>query len=154
WSDHLGARQSLAVDCAASQSAITHSHYSALKAKDAIVDQLREQTGARPSIAVAQPDVRVNIYIHANHAVVSIDLSGDSLHRRAYRQRGVAAPLKENLAAALLLLAEWPRRAEDGAPFLDPMCGSGTLPIEAAWIAAHIAPGRARTYFGFLGWRG
>jgi 23S rRNA (guanine2069-N7)-methyltransferase / 23S rRNA (guanine2445-N2)-methyltransferase len=212
WSDHLGPRQTLAVDFAASQSAstsaepsvgesvgrrqrragrprpydledaessavrrgavsaprlsgrlsrvpvrkgtITHSHYGALKVKDAIVDQFREQSGVRPSIAVVQPDVRVNVYVHANQALVSIDLSGDSLHRRAYRQHGVAAPLKENLAAAVLLLADWPRLADAGIPFLDPMCGSGTLPIEAALIAAHIAPGRARTYFGFLGWRG
>jgi 23S rRNA (guanine2445-N2)-methyltransferase / 23S rRNA (guanine2069-N7)-methyltransferase len=98
--------------------------------------------------------VRVNVYLHDDVATVSIDLSGDSLHRRAYRERGGAAPLKENLAAAILLLADWPRLAAEGAPFLDPMCGSGTLPIEAAMMAAHIAPGRARPYFGFLGWRG
>lgn len=154
WSDHLDPRRTLAVECATSQSAVTHSHYAALKTKDAIVDQLRAQTGARPSVEVVHPDVRVNLHLHDNRAVVSIDLSGESLHRRAYRQRGTVAPLKENLAAAILLLAEWPRLAAAGAPLIDPMCGSGTLPIEAALMAAHIAPGRNRTYFGFLGWRG
>ena len=154
WSDHLDARRTLAVDCATSRSAIAHSHYGALKTKDAIVDQLRAQTGARPSVDVAHPDVRVNVYLHEDRAVVSIDLSGESLHRRTYRQHGAAAPLKETLAAAVLLLAEWPRLAAAGAPLIDPMCGSGTLPIEAALMAARIAPGRKRTSFGFLGWRG
>lgn len=154
WSDHLDPRRTLAVDCVTSHSTMAHSHYGALKTKDAIVDQLRAQTGSRPSVDVAQPDVRVNVYLHEDRAVVSLDLSGESLHRRAYRQRGTAAPLKENLAAAIVVLAEWPRLAAAGAPFIDPMCGSGTLPIEAALMAAHIAPGRNRPYFGFLGWRG
>ncbi|HVO28071.1 MAG TPA: THUMP domain-containing protein [Candidatus Margulisiibacteriota bacterium] len=154
WSEHLDARRTLAVDCAVSHSQITHSHFAALKTKDAIVDQLREHTGARPSIDVAHPDVRVNVYVHADRAVVSVDLSGESLHRRSYRQGGGAAPLKENLAAAVLFLADWPQLAAAGAPFVDPMCGSGTLPIEAALIAARVAPGRRRTYFGFLGWCG
>ena len=154
WSDHLDARRTLAVDCATSRSAMAHSHYGALKTKDAIVDQLRAQTGARPSVDVAHPDVRVNVYLHEDRAVVSLDLSGESLHRRAYRQRGAAAPLKETLAAAVLSLAEWPRLAAVGAPLIDPMCGSGTLPIEAALMAARIAPGRNRSHFGFLGWHG
>jgi len=154
WLDQLDARRTLAVDCAVSHSAITHSHFAALKTKDAIVDQLRDRTGTRPSIDVTHPDVRVNVYLHEDRAVVSIDLSGESLHRRAYRRGGGTAPLKENLAAAVLLLAEWPQLAAAGAPLIDPMCGSGTLPIEAALIAARIAPGRQRTYFGFLGWRG
>jgi 23S rRNA (guanine2445-N2)-methyltransferase / 23S rRNA (guanine2069-N7)-methyltransferase len=154
WLDHLDARRTLAVECTTSHAAIAHSHYGALKTKDAIVDQLRAQTGARPSVDVTHPDVRVNVYLHEDRAVVSIDLSGESLHRRAYRERGTAAPLKENLAAAVLLLAEWPQLAVAGTPFVDPMCGSGTLPIEAALVAARIAPGRNRTYFGFLGWCG
>jgi len=154
WSDHVTPRRTLAVDFAATQSAVSHSHFGALKTKDAIVDQFRDLTGMRPSIDVARPDVRVNVYVHANHAVVSIDLSGESLHRRSYRQQGGVAPLKENLAAAILLLADWPRLARVGVPLIDPMCGSGTLPIEAALIAADIAPGRGRTYFGFLGWCG
>jgi len=154
WADHLSARHTLAVDCATSTSGITHSHFAALKTKDAIVDQLRECTGARPSIDVARPDVRVNVYLHDDRAVISLDLSGESLHRRSYRQQAGTAPLKENLAAAVLLLAEWPQQAQAGVPLLDPMCGAGTLPIEAALIAASIAPGRGRQYFGFLRWRG
>ncbi|MFN8626775.1 MAG: THUMP domain-containing protein [Candidatus Binatia bacterium] len=154
WAEHLDPRRTLAVDCVTVQSKLAHSHYAALKTKDAIVDQLRAQTGTRPSVDVARPDVRVNVYLHADRAVVSLDLSGESLHRRAYRQRGTAAPLKENLAAAILVLADWPRQAAAGAPLIDPMCGSGTLPLEAALMAAHIAPGRKRGYFGFLGWRG
>jgi 23S rRNA (guanine2445-N2)-methyltransferase / 23S rRNA (guanine2069-N7)-methyltransferase len=154
WSDHIGRGRTMAVDCAVSRSRITHSHFAALKTKDAIVDQLREQRGTRPSVAVERPDVRINVYLHDDRATVSIDLSGDSLHRRHYRQSGGAAPLKENLAAAVLLLADWPRLAPARVPLLDPLCGSGTLCIEAALIAADIAPGRGRPYFGFLGWRG
>jgi len=154
WLDHIGTGGTLAVDFATSRSAITHSHFGALKTKDAVVDQLRDQTGTRPSVAVERPDVRVNVYLHDDRATVSIDLSGESQHRRSYRERGGVAPLKENLAAAVLLLAQWPQLARAGAPLIDPMCGSGTLPIEAALMAADVAPGRARTYFGFLGWKG
>jgi 23S rRNA (guanine2445-N2)-methyltransferase / 23S rRNA (guanine2069-N7)-methyltransferase len=154
WSEHIGRGRTLAVDCAVSHSRITHSHFAALKTKDAIVDQLREQLGTRPSVAVERPDVRINVYLHEDRATVSIDLAGDSLHRRNYRQSGGVAPIKENLAAAVLLLADWPRLARARVPLLDPLCGSGTLCIEAALIAADIAPGRGRPYFGFLGWRG
>jgi len=153
WWEHLGPRGTLAVDCSISQSRLTHSHFAALKTKDAIVDQLRDRSGERPSIDVARPDVRVNVYLHRDRATVAIDLAGESLHRRGYRERGLAAPLKENLAAGLLLLAEWKRRSAERAPFVDPMCGSGTLPIEAALIAADVAPGLARAHFGFLRWR-
>ncbi|MCK6556063.1 THUMP domain-containing protein [Candidatus Binatia bacterium] len=153
WSEHLGPRQTLAVDCAAADAGAANTHYLALKTKDAIVDQLRERTGQRPSVDVTRPDVRVNVYVQRARAVVSIDLSGDSLHRRTYRVRGVAAPLKETLAAGVLLLADWPRLAATGAPLIDPMCGSGTLPIEAGLIAADVAPGLRRERFGFLGWR-
>jgi 23S rRNA (guanine2445-N2)-methyltransferase / 23S rRNA (guanine2069-N7)-methyltransferase len=154
WADHVSPRGTLAVDCATSQSRLTHSHYAALKTKDAIVDQLRERATVRPAVDVVRPDVRVNVYLHRDRAVISVDLSGESLHRRTYREKGVPAPLKETLAAAILLLADWPRLARAGAPFVDPMCGSGTLPIEAAMIAADIAPGLQRPYFGFAGWRG
>jgi 23S rRNA (guanine2445-N2)-methyltransferase / 23S rRNA (guanine2069-N7)-methyltransferase len=154
WRDHLGRRATLAVDCNTARSRITHSHFAALKTKDAIVDQLRDRTGVRPSIDTARPSVRVNVHLHQDQATVSIDLSGESLHRRNYRASGAEAPLKENLAASVLLLVEWPRLARERVPFLDPMCGSGTLPIEAALMAGDIAPGAARTYFGFLGWRG
>jgi 23S rRNA (guanine2445-N2)-methyltransferase / 23S rRNA (guanine2069-N7)-methyltransferase len=154
WGDHLRPDDTLAVDAATSESRLTHSHYLALKTKDAIADHFRERSGRRPSVDVHDPDVRVNVYLHRNLAVVSIDLSGDSLHRRAYRARGAPAPLKETLAAAALLLAEWPQMARAGAPLLDPMCGSGTLPIEAALIAADVAPGLRRPRFGFARWGG
>ncbi len=144
WREHLGPDDTLAVDATAS----------ALKVKDAIVDQIRDETGRRPSVDTRAPDVRVNVRLHEGRATVSIDLSGDSLHRRGWRAEGVEAPLKENLAAAILYLADWPARAAAGAPLVDPMCGSGTLPIEAALIAADVAPGLGRARFGFSGWRG
>jgi 23S rRNA (guanine2445-N2)-methyltransferase / 23S rRNA (guanine2069-N7)-methyltransferase len=153
WKEHLAAEGTLAVDFTTSQSAITHSHYGALKVKDAIVDQLRDEFGVRPSIDTAQPDIRVNVYLLRDQATVSLDLSGESLHRRGYRTQTVQAPLKENLAAAILLRANWPAIAKQDGMLVDLMCGSGTLPIEAALIAADIAPGLAREYFGFTRWK-
>lgn len=154
WDLHLEPEATLAVDFAANRSRITHTLYGAQKVKDAIVDQCRRRHGTRPSIDLARPDVRVNVYLDRDQATVSIDLSGDSLHRRGYRTEGGKAPLKENLAAAILLRAGWPAVAAAGGQFLDPMCGSGTLPIEAALMAADVAPGLHRPWFGFLGWRG
>ena len=154
WSNHLGADNTLAVEFNSNRAAITHTHYGALKVKDAIVDQFRERTGVRPSVATDEPDLRINVYVHADIANVSIDLSGESLHRRDYRVGTVMAPLKENLAAAILLRAGWPAIAKAGGAFVDLMCGSGTLPIEAALIASDSAPGLRRTYYGFLRWRG
>lgn len=154
WRDHLSTRNTLAVDASVSQSSITHSHFASLKVKDAIVDQLRTPDGERPSVDTERPDIRVNLYLHRDEATLSLDLSGDSLHRRGYRAEGVAAPLKENLAAAILLRAGWPALAEQRAPLVDVMCGSGTLPIEAALMAADIAPGLSRPYYGFLNWAG
>ena len=133
---HLGPTATVAVDFDAARSAITHTRYGALKVKDAIVDQLREKRGTRPDVDTTRPDVRVNVRVVADQAVFAIDLAGESLHRRGWRGAGVAAPLKENLAAALLLRCGWPTIAAAGGAFLDPMCGSGTLPIEAAAIAA------------------
>jgi 23S rRNA (guanine2445-N2)-methyltransferase / 23S rRNA (guanine2069-N7)-methyltransferase len=154
WSLHFGPTATLAVDFDAARSAITHTRYGALKVKDAIVDQLREQRGTRPDVDTTRPAVRINVRVVADEAVFAIDLAGESLHRRGWRTAGVAAPLKENLAAALLLRCGWPEIAAAGGAFVDPMCGSGTLPIEAATIAADIAPGIGRDYFGFLGWAG
>ncbi len=154
WDEHLAATGTVAVDFTTRQSAINHTHFGALKVKDAIVDQLRERHGERPSVELERPDIRVNVHLFKDEATLSLDLSGDSLHKRGYRQRGVAAPLKENLAAAILLRAGWPAIARDGGALVDPMCGSGTLPIEAALMAADIAPGLQRPYFGFLGWQG
>ncbi len=153
WSEHLAPSGTLAVDFASSRSAITHTHFGALKVKDAVVDQFRERAGTRPSVEVSQPDLRINVYVQQDDATVSLDLSGDSLHRRGYRVETVKAAMKENLAAAILLLAEWPARAEQGVPLVDPMCGSGTLPIEAGLIAADVAPGLGRSGHGFERWR-
>lgn len=154
WGLHLSPDGTLAVDAQVRDSSIRHSHYAALTVKDAVVDQFRERTGSRPSVDTERPDVRINLYLIKNRARLSLDLSGASLHRRGYRARGVAAPLKENLAAALLIESGWPALAAEGAPCVDLMCGSGTLPIEAALIAGDIAPALQRAYFGFLGWRG
>ena len=154
WHEHIAPRGTLAVDLGGATTGITHTHFGALKTKDAIVDQLRARTGERPSIDLERPDVRVDVRLDRDRATVSLDLSGDSLHRRGYRARGVAAPLKENLAAAVLLRCGWPALASEGAELLDPMCGSGTLPIEAALMALDVAPGLLRNQFGFSGWLG
>jgi 23S rRNA (guanine2445-N2)-methyltransferase / 23S rRNA (guanine2069-N7)-methyltransferase len=154
WASHLGPRGTLAVEFAGASAGITHTHFGALKTKDAIVDRVREQLGERPSIDVERPSVRVDVRLDRERATVSLDLSGESLHRRAYRARGVAAPLKENLAAAILLRSGWPAIAEAGGALLDPMCGSGTLLLEGALMALDIAPGALRSYFGFIGWAG
>jgi 23S rRNA (guanine2445-N2)-methyltransferase / 23S rRNA (guanine2069-N7)-methyltransferase len=154
WENHLGPRATLAVEFAGTSAGITHTHFGALKTKDAIVDRLREQHGERPSIDVERPSVRVDVRLDRDRATVSLDLSGESLHRRAYRARGVAAPLKENLAAVILLRSGWPAIAEAGGALLDPMCGSGTLLLEGALMALDIAPGSLRSYFGFIGWAG
>ncbi len=154
WEDHLAADGTLAVDFVASRSGITHSRYGALRVKDAVVDRFRARLGVRPSVDTRRPSVRINVYLHRDEAQVALDLSGEALHRRGYRAAGAGAPLKETLAAAILLRAGWPSIAAAGGPFLDPMCGSGTLPIEAAMMAADIAPGLDRNYYGFFGWRG
>jgi 23S rRNA (guanine2445-N2)-methyltransferase / 23S rRNA (guanine2069-N7)-methyltransferase len=154
WDEHVAPDGTVAVDFTTTASAITHSHYAALKVKDAIVDQLRDQHGVRPSVDTARPDVRVNVYLHRDEAVLSLDLSGESQHRRGYRAEALEAPLKENLAAAILLRANWPATARAGGTLVDLMCGSGTLLIEAALMAADAAPGLGRNYFGFLYWRG
>ena len=153
WSQHLDVSGTLAIDFTTSQSAITHSHFAAQKVKDAIVDQFRERFDERPSVQLEQPSIRVNVYLHQDIAVVSLDLSGESLHRRGYRSAGGEAPLKENLAAAILMRANWPEIAKQGGALVDVMCGSGTLPIEAALIAADSAPGLMRDYFGFVQWK-
>jgi 23S rRNA (guanine2445-N2)-methyltransferase / 23S rRNA (guanine2069-N7)-methyltransferase len=154
WTDHLGPEDTLAVDFSGRVPDIVHTHYGALKVKDAIVDQFRAQGLARPSIDTVQPTLRINVYLHRDQAVISLDLSGDSLHRRGYRESGGRAPLKENLAAAILRRAGWPAIFAAGGACVDPMCGSGTFVIEAGLMAGDIAPGLHRTYWGFSGWRG
>lgn len=153
WCEHIRSDGTLAVHFVSSQSEITHTLFGAQKVKDAIVDQLREKTGTRPGVERERPDVSVYVYLYRNTAHISIDLSGESLHKRGYRLASGAAPLKENLAAAILLRAGWPEIAKQGGSLMDPMCGSGTLLIEAALMAGDIAPGLARDYFGFLGWK-
>lgn len=154
WEEHLAPEGTLAVDCTLTASRLSHSHYAALKVKDAIVDRFRNRFGIRPSVAVERPDLRINVHVHRDVATISLDLSGESLHRRGYREEGGAAPLKENLAAAILLKAGWLETAQKNGVLVDPMCGSGTLPIEAALMAADIAPGLLRPYYGFSGWLG
>ena len=154
WSQHIGPRATLACDFSGKHPSITHSHFGALKLKDAIVDAVRDATGARPDIMLDRPSVRVHAHAHGAQITLSIDLSGESLHRRGYRGAAGEAPLKENVAAGMLVRAGWPELAAAGAEFLDPLCGSGTLVIEAALMAAHCAPALRREYFGFLGWRG
>ena len=154
WSKHMALEGTLAVDFFTSHSEITHSQYGALKVKDAIVDQFREKTGSRPNVDRDSPSIRINVYLYRNKARIALDLSGSSLHRRGYRHQQGMAPLKENLAAALLIHSQWPEQAAAGECFVDPMCGTGTLLIEAAMIASNKAPGIDRDYFGFLGWAG
>jgi len=153
WEEHVAPAGTLAVDFVSDRSGVTHTRYGAQRVKDGLVDRFRQRCGQRPSVARHRPDLRVNCHVWRDQATVSLDLSGESLHQRGYREAAVIAPLKENLAAALLLKAGWPEVAAAGGPLVDPLCGSGTLPIEAAWIAADIAPGLWRNYWGFLGWR-
>ena len=154
WLDHLGPDNTLAVSFTGIRAAIGHDRFAAQRVKDAIVDQLRERTGDRPSVDIRDPDVRIHVHMHDDQVSVTIDLSGDSLHKRGVREAGNVAPLKENLAAAMLLRADWPELAAAGGGFVDPMCGSGTIVIEAAWMAGDCAPGLMRTRFGFQRWRG
>lgn len=154
WHKHMSVDGTLAVDFTSSGSQITHTHYGALKVKDAIVDQFRDKYKRRPSVDTSNPDMRVNVHVRKDVATISLDLSGASLHRRGWRLEQGTAPLKENVAAAILWRAGWPEMAEQGAPFIDPMCGSGTFPIEAWMMAAGIAPGLfRREKFGLQTWR-
>ncbi len=153
WREHLPDGGTLAIDFTGRSNEIRHTQFGALKIKDAIVDQIRSATGERPSIDTNHPNLRINAHLYRDMITLSIDLSGDSLHKRGYRLTSVVAPLKENLAAAILLRAGWPDIATRQGSLIDPMCGSGTLLIEGAMIAADIAPGLMRSYYGFLGWR-
>lgn len=157
WEDHVSPDGTLAVDFATDPNpAFRNTMFGAQKVKDAIVDRLRDRFGRRPSVDPVAPDLRINVRIRRGVASVSIDLAGDALHRRGYRTAGVQgiAPLKESLAAAMLLLSGWKDVAVRGGGLLDPMCGSGTLLIEGAWIAADVAPGLLRSHWGFSGWLG
>ena len=148
WTQYMTPDHTLAVDCNVRDSQITHSKYAALRTKDAICDQFVERCGRRPSVNVEEPMVGLNLHIYRNQATLSLESSGESLHKRGYRTILSKAPLNEALAAALVLLTGW----RGDRPFLDPMCGSGTLPIEACWIATQRPPGLTRRRFGFQGW--
>ncbi len=144
WREHLPAPGRLAVDAHVSGPALTHARYAAQRVKDAIVDQLRGHGRERPDVDLDDPDLRLNLVVRKGRAVLSVDLGGGPLHRRGWRQAQGAAPLKENLAAAVLLRGGWPALYRDGGALFDPMCGSGTLLIEGALMAADVAPGLLR----------
>ena len=148
WEDFLDKDKSFAVDAVVFSNEFRHSKFVAYKVKDAIVDYFREKTGERPSVRINHPDVALNIHIAENKCTLSLDSSGESLHRRGYRQEAVEAPLNEVLAAGMILMTGWKGECD----LIDPMCGSGTIPIEAALIARNIAPGVFRKEFAFEKW--
>jgi 23S rRNA (guanine2445-N2)-methyltransferase / 23S rRNA (guanine2069-N7)-methyltransferase len=154
WREHLAPGATLACDCSGGNESIRHTIYGSQLLKDAVVDYLRDVTGERPNIQPERPDVLLHLHVEGPTALLSVDFSGESLHRRGYRSEGGRAPLKENVAAAVLLRAGWPGVCERGGMLLDPMCGSGTFLTEGALIAADAAPALDRGYFGFTHWRG
>jgi len=148
WMNYLEPEKTFAVDAVVFSEEFRHSKFVSYKVKDAIVDQFREKTGKRPNISVANPDIRLNIHIAEDHCTLSLDSSGESLHRRGYRQESVEAPLNEVLAAGMILMSGW----QGDTDFIDPMCGSGTILIEAALIAMNMAPGLFRKEYAFEKW--
>jgi 23S rRNA (guanine2445-N2)-methyltransferase / 23S rRNA (guanine2069-N7)-methyltransferase len=154
WTNHISPTGSLSCEFTGTHPTINNTHFGALKLKDAICDRLRSKTGQRPDIETQRPDVRVHAHAQRGEISLLIDLAGESLSRRGYRLAGGEAPLRENLAAGILMRAQWPRIAAAGGELLDPMCGSGTFVIEAAWMATNTAPGLLRDFWGFQGWRG
>ncbi len=148
WRPYLTPDLTFAVDATGKNRSLNHTHFTALQVKNAVVDQQRQQWGDRSAIDTQHPEVRLNLHIQDDTATVSLDSSGSSLHRRGYRPAVGAAPLKESLAAALVTLTGW---AGD-VPLIDPLCGSGTLPLEATMMALKIAPGIFREEFGFQTW--
>ncbi|HEY0745941.1 MAG TPA: bifunctional 23S rRNA (guanine(2069)-N(7))-methyltransferase RlmK/23S rRNA (guanine(2445)-N(2))-methyltransferase RlmL [Steroidobacteraceae bacterium] len=154
WREHIAPGATLACDCSGGNESIRHTIYGSQLLKDAVCDNLRDATGERPNIKPERPDVLLHLHVEGRTALLSVDFSGESLHRRGYRSEGGRAPLKENVAAAVLLRSGWPQVAAQGGVLLDPMCGSGTFLTEGALIAADAAPAIDREYFGFLGWRG
>ena len=148
WSEYIGNDKTFAVDSVVFSEEFRHSKFVAYKVKDAIVDQFREKTGQRPNISITNPDIRLHIHIADDQCTLCLDSSGESLHRRGYRQESVEAPLNEVLAAGMILMTGWHGETD----FIDPMCGSGTLLIEAALIARNMAPGLFRKEFAFEKW--
>ncbi|CAG35468.1 bifunctional 23S rRNA (guanine(2069)-N(7))-methyltransferase RlmK/23S rRNA (guanine(2445)-N(2))-methyltransferase RlmL [Desulfotalea psychrophila] len=153
WHQHMSWKTTFAIDCTLSADAtVGHSQFAALRIKDGIVDRFKEDGDERPSVKTTQPDVRFHIHVSGNEGTLYLDLSGESLHKRGYRVAGGMAPLKENLAAGIVALSGWPEKQEALPSLIDPMCGTGTLLIEAAMMFGDVAPGLARNYFGFLHW--
>ncbi|MEO0946980.1 MAG: THUMP domain-containing protein [Cyanobacteria bacterium J06641_5] len=148
WEKYFSPAHTLAVRCTGSNAQLNHTHYSALQVKNAIVDRQLEVYGERSSVSPKQPDMAIDLHIFRQRGTVSLDSSGGSLHRRGYRPAVGLAPLKETLASALIAMTEW----EPGMAFCDPLCGSGTLVLEAGLRAANIAPGSYRSEFGFERW--
>ncbi|MDO3389222.1 THUMP domain-containing protein [Bacteroides sp. ET489] len=148
WEDYLSVDNSFAIDAVVFSEEFRHSKFVSYRIKDAIVDYFREKTGKRPNVRINKPDVLLNIHIAENNCTLSLDSSGESLHRRGYRQEAVEAPLNEVLAAGMILMTGWHGECD----LIDPMCGSGTIPIEAALIARNIAPGVFRKEFAFEKW--
>ena len=148
WSEYIGPEKTFAVDSVVFSEEFRHSKFVAYKVKDAIVDQFREKTGQRPNISISNPDIRLHIHIAEDQCTLCLDSSGESLHRRGYRQESVEAPINEVLAAGMILMTGWQGETD----FIDPMCGSGTLLIEAALIARNMAPGLFRKEYAFEKW--
>lgn len=148
WEEFLDVNKTFAIDAVVFSEEFRHSKFVAYKVKDAIVDYFREKDGTRPSVRINKPDVMLNIHIAQTRCTLSLDSSGESLHRRGYRQEAVEAPLNEVLAAGMILMTGWKGECD----LIDPMCGSGTIPIEAALIARNIAPGVFRKEFAFEKW--
>lgn len=148
WESYLTPRHTLAVAAVGRSDALRHSGFVAQKTKDAVVDRMRDQVGARPSVDLDDPDLRIAVFVGAERTRIYVDLSGESLHMRGYRVEAGEAPLRETLAAALVRLSGWGM----DRPFMDPFCGSGTLAIEAALMAWNVAPGLLRKRFGFERW--
>ena len=152
WESHLTAAQSIAIDFIGTSRLIDNTMFGSQRVKDAVVDRIRRIEGERPDVDPKNPDIRIQVRQHKGRVTVSLDISGESLHRRGYRTGQGSAPIKENLAVALLLRSGWPEIAAAGGALLDPMCGSGTLIIEGAMMAADIAPGLLRNHYGFHHW--
>lgn len=156
WEDHIPVTGTIAISAGGVNDNLRNTQFTAVKVKDAICDRLRERSGERPSVDTEHPDVRVNIAVRDNRATLSIDLSGETLHRRGYRpsERSGGPSLREDLAAGLLLVAGWPEKARMGGALVNPFCGSGTVLVEGAWIAGDVAPGILRSTWGFENWLG
>lgn len=149
WEEYMDLDDTLAINCSLNSDYFNHSQYLEQKTKDAIVDRFRELYGRRPDVDTHRPSLRINLFVSQEKCVVSLDSSGESLHKRGYRDKTNLAPINEVLAAGLVLLTDWDKKSN----FVDPMCGSGTILIEAALIAANIPPGSYKDFFGFEKWK-